>query len=58
MCMNKDFNQCQQSWWKIFELTTANSLFFNNLQKWRQRPGRVKVLPKGPFAKMFSGKVF
>jgi hypothetical protein len=31
--VKKDFNQCQQRWWKLFELTTANSLFLNNLPK-------------------------
>ncbi|MGB4843564.1 MAG: hypothetical protein WBP16_03805 [Ferruginibacter sp.] len=31
--MKKDFNQCQQSWWKIIEITTAIPLFFNILQK-------------------------
>jgi hypothetical protein len=31
--VKKDFNQWQQSWWKIFELTTANPLFFNILPK-------------------------
>jgi hypothetical protein len=31
--VKKDFNQWQQSWWKLFELTTANPLFFNILPK-------------------------
>jgi hypothetical protein len=31
--VKKDFNQCQQSWWKLFELTTANSLFLKDLPK-------------------------
>jgi hypothetical protein len=31
--VKKDFNQWQQSWWKIFELTTGNPLFFNILPK-------------------------
>jgi len=31
--VKKDFNQCQQSWWKIIEITTAISLFFNILPK-------------------------
>jgi hypothetical protein len=31
--VKKDFNQCQQRWWKIFELTTANPLFLNILPK-------------------------
>jgi hypothetical protein len=31
--VKKDFNQCQQRWWKIFELTTPNPLFLNILSK-------------------------
>lgn len=37
MCVKKDFNQCQQSWWKIVEIPTANPLFFNILQKVLQK---------------------
>jgi len=33
MYVKKDFNQCQQSWWKIIEITTAIPLFFNILPK-------------------------
>jgi hypothetical protein len=40
--VKKDFNQCQQRWWKLFELTTANSLFLNNLSKL----SHCGVLPK------------
>jgi hypothetical protein len=32
------FDQWQQSWWKLFEITTANPLFFNILKKlWQYR---------------------
>jgi hypothetical protein len=40
--VKKDFNQCQQRWWKIFELTTANPLFLNILSKL----SHCGVLPK------------
>ena len=30
--VKENFNLRRQSWWKLFELTTANSLFFNILQ--------------------------
>jgi hypothetical protein len=46
MCVKKDFNQCQQRWWKIFELTTANPLFLNILPKLSQRlvlPEEIKI---------------
>jgi hypothetical protein len=41
--VKKDFNQCQQSWWKIIELTTAIFLFFNILPKLLHWPLFVKI---------------
>jgi hypothetical protein len=49
--VKEDFNQWQQSWWKLFELTTANPLFFKVLPKllhWHVLPKKqvCRILPK------------
>jgi hypothetical protein len=51
--VKKDFNQWQQSWWKIFELTTANPLFFNILPKLLH----CSVLPKNNVHKVFEKRL-
>jgi len=43
-----------QSWWKLFELTTANPLFFNILQIFLQIPGEGKTGLFKEITKLFS----
>ena len=56
MCVKKDFNQCQQRWWKLFELTTANLLFFKVLSKLLHCSVLLNIYVDGVLQKWLSNK--